>query len=438
MNDATRSRSLLGVFGQPKMAALLFLGFSSGLPLFLTSRTLQAWMTVEGVDLATVGQVSLLALPYSLKFLWAPLMDRYVPPFLGRRRGWLVITQVLLAISIAAMSLHDPKLGLRLLFINAVLISFFSASQDIVVDAYSVDVLNDREMGAGASLKVVGYRAALILTGGLALVLADQMPWPYVYVAMAVLMGVGIATAFVAPEPVLRNAPPATLFDAVGRPFHEFFTRSGMVTGALLLLFIVLYSLADRLVQNMYTPFLLAAGYTQTEIGAIQGVLGLAATIIGVLAGGAVVAKIGINRSLWVMAVLQLASNLVYYGLSITEKDVGLLTGAIIVENFCGGLVTAGFVAFLMSMCSRQFSATQYALLSSFMSFARDVLVAPSGGIAERTGWPQFFLISIAAGIPVLLMLPYIAPWNRDVPRGSAAHSGEVADAAELRRASLE
>ena len=438
MNDATRSRSLLGVFGQPKMAALLFLGFSSGLPLFLTSRTLQAWMTVEGVDLATVGQVSLLALPYSLKFLWAPFMDRYVPPFLGRWRGWLVITQVLLALSIAAMSFHDPKLGLRLLFINAVLISFFSASQDIVVDAYSVDVLNDREMGAGASLKVVGYRAALILTGGLALVLADQMPWPYVYVAMAVLMGVGIATAFVAPEPVLRNAPPATLFDAVGRPFHEFFTRSGMVTGALLLLFIVLYSLADRLVQNMYTPFLLAAGYTQTEIGAIQGVLGLAATIIGVLAGGAVVAKIGINRSLWVMAVLQLASNLVYYGLSITEKDVGLLTGAIIVENFCGGLVTAGFVAFLMSMCSRQFSATQYALLSSFMSFARDVLVAPSGGIAERTGWPQFFLISIAAGIPVLLMLPYIAPWNRDVPRGSAAHSGEVADAAELRRASLE
>jgi PAT family beta-lactamase induction signal transducer AmpG len=420
------------------MVALLFLGFSSGLPLFLTSRTLQAWMTVEGVDLATVGQVSLLALPYSLKFLWAPFMDRYVPPFLGRRRGWLVVTQVLLALAIAAMSLHDPKQGLRLLFINAVLISFFSASQDIVVDAYSVDVLTDREMGAGASLKVVGYRAALILTGGLALVLADQMPWPGVYLVMALLMAIGIVAAILSPEPVLRSAPPATLASAVGKPFAEFFNRAGPATGVLLLLFIVLYSLADRLVQNMYTPFLLARGYTQTEIGAIQGVLGLAATIVGVLAGGAIVAKIGINRSLWLMAILQLASNLVYYGLSVVPKDVGLLTGAIVVENFCGGLVTAGFVAFLMSMCSRQFSATQYALLSSFMSFARDVLVAPSGGIAERTGWPQFFLLSIVAGVPVLLMLPYIAPWNRDTPRGSAAHSGEVTDPGELRRASME
>ena len=438
MNDASRSPSLLRVFGQPKMAALFFLGFSSGLPLFLTSRTLQAWMTVEGVDLATVGQVSLLALPYSLKFLWAPLMDRYVPPFLGRRRGWLVVTQILLMLAIMAMSLHDPKQGLRLLFINAVFISFFSASQDIVVDAYSVEALEDRELGAGASLKVVGYRAALILTGGLALVLADRMPWQYVYVVMALLMAVGIGAAVLAPEPVLRAGPPATLASAVVKPFQEFFNRAGPATGFILLLFIVLYSLADRLVQNMYTPFLLAAGYTQTEIGAIQGVLGLAATIVGVLAGGAIVAKIGINRSLWVMAVLQLGSNLVYYGLSVTEKDVGLLTGAIIVENFCGGLVTAGFVAFLMSMCSRQFSATQYALLSSFMSFARDILVAPSGGIAERTGWPQFFILSIVAGIPVLLMLPYVAPWNREVPRGSASHTGEVADAADLRRASLE
>jgi PAT family beta-lactamase induction signal transducer AmpG len=438
LNDASRSRSLLGVFGQPKMAALFFLGFSSGVPLFLTSRTLQAWMTTEGVDLATVGKVSLLALPYSLKFLWAPLMDRYVPPFLGRRRGWLVITQVLLAISIAAMSLHDPRQGLQLLFVNAVLISFFSASQDIVVDAYSVDALDDRELGAGASLKVAGYRAALILTGGLALVLADQMPWPYVYVAMGVLMAVGIATAVLAPEPVLRTGPPPTLASAVARPFGEFFNRSGWVTGLVLLLFIVLYSLADRLVQNMYTPFLLERGYTQTEIGAIQGVLGLAATIVGVLAGGALVARFGINRSLWGMAVLQLASNLVYYGLAVVPKDVGLLTGAIVVENFCGGLVTAGFVAFLMSMCSRQFSATQYALLSSFMSFARDVLVAPSGDIAKQTGWPQFFLFSIAAGIPVLLMLPYVAPWNRDVPRGAATHTGEVADAGDLRRASLE
>ncbi|HEX6372628.1 MAG TPA: AmpG family muropeptide MFS transporter [Longimicrobium sp.] len=426
-----RSTSILRVFGQPKMAALLFLGFSSGLPLFLTSSTLQAWMTVEKVDLTTVGMVSLLSLPYSLKFLIAPVMDRYIPPFLGRRRGWLVITQVALLICIAAMSVHDPRRGLQLLAINALLIAFFSAAQDVVVDAYSIDVLEEREMGAGASLKVMGYRLALIVTGGLALILADQMSWPTVYLLMAVLMLVGIAASVLAPEPVLREGPPSTLFNAVVLPFRDFITRAGFGIALLLLLFVVLYSLSDRMVQNMTVPFLLAQGYTQTDIGAIRGVVGLIATIVGVLAGGAVVAKLGINRSLWVLAAIQMGSNLAYYWLSVTEPSRGSLTAAIIIENFAGGLVTAGFVAFLMSLCSKQFSATQYALLSSFMAFARDVLVAPSGSIAERTGWPQFFLITIAAGIPILLLLPVIAPWNRENPRGAAPHSGEVTHAGQ-------
>lgn len=421
-----RSRSILRVFGQPKMAALLVLGFSSGLPLFLTSRTLQAWMTVENVDLTTIGLVSLLSLPYSFKFVWAPVMDRYIPPLLGRRRGWLVVTQVLLMLAIAAMSLHDPRRGLQLLAVNALLIAFFSASQDIVVDAYGVDVLEEREMGAGASLKVLGYRIALILTGGLALVMADHMPWPTVYLLMAALMLVGIAASVLAPEPVLREGPPATLVSAVVNPFLDFLRRAGPATAVLLLAFVVLYSLSDRMVQNMATPFLLARGYTQTDIGAIQGVLGLAATIVGVLAGGALVARLGLNRSLWVLAGIQMGSNLAYYWLAVSATSRPALTTAIIIENFSGGLVTAGFVAFLMALCSRQFSATQYALLSSFMAFARDVLVAPSGGIAERTGWPQFFLITIAAGIPVLLMLPVVAPWNREHPRGAAEHTGEV------------
>ncbi|MBW3571994.1 MAG: AmpG family muropeptide MFS transporter [Gemmatimonadetes bacterium] len=408
------------------MAALLFLGFSSGLPLFLTSSTLQAWMTVENVDLTTVGMVSLLSLPYSLKFLIAPLMDRYIPPFLGRRRGWLVITQLALLICIAAMSLHDPRRGLQLLAINALLIAFFSAAQDVVVDAYSIDVLEEREMGAGASLKVMGYRLALIITGGVALMLADRMPWPTVYLLMAVLMLVGIAASVLAPEPVLREGPPSTLAAAVVQPFLDFIRRAGPGIAALLLLFVVLYSLSDRMVQNMTVPFLLAKGFTQTDIGAIRGVIGLAATIVGVLAGGAVVARLGINRSLWVLAAIQMGSNLAYYWLSISEPTRGGLTAAIVIENFSGGLVTAGFVAFLMSLCSKQFSATQYALLSSFMAFARDVLVAPSGSIAEQTGWPQFFLITIAAGIPILLLLPIIAPWNLENPRGAAPHTGEV------------
>ena len=385
-------------------------------------------MTVEKVDLTTVGMVSLLSLPYSFKFLIAPLMDRYIPPFLGRRRGWLVITQVALLICIAAMSVHDPRRGLQLLAINALLIAFFSAAQDVVVDAYSIDVLEDREMGAGASLKVMGYRLALIVTGGVALMLADRMSWPTVYLLMAALMLVGIAASVFAPEPVLREGPPASLFNAVVLPFRDFISRAGFGIALLLLLFVVLYSLSDRMVQNMTVPFLLAQGYTQTDIGAIRGVIGLAATIVGVLAGGAVVAKLGINRSLWVLAAIQMGSNLAYYWLSVSEPSRGALTTAIVIENFSGGLVTAGFVAFLMSLCSKQFSATQYALLSSFMAFARDVLVAPSGGIAEQTGWPQFFLITIAAGIPVLLMLPIIAPWTRESPRGAAPHTGEVTE----------
>lgn len=427
-HEPRRAPSVFGVFGQRKMAALLFLGFSSGLPLFLTSSTLQAWMTVENVDLTTVGMVSLLSVPYSFKFLIAPLMDRYIPPFLGRRRGWLVITQIALLLCIAAMSFHDPRRGLQLLAINALLIAFFSAAQDVVVDAYSIDVLEEREMGAGASLKVMGYRLALIITGGVALILADSTSWPAVYLMMAALMFVGIATSIFAPEPVLREGPPTTLVNAVVHPFVDFIRRAGLTTALVLLLFVVLYSLSDRMVQNMTVPFLLARGYTQTDIGAIRGVVGLAATIVGVLVGGGLVARLGINRSLWILAGIQMGSNLAYYWLAISGSSRTALTTAIIIENFSGGLVTAGFVAFLMSLCSKQFSATQYALLSSFMAFARDVLVAPSGGIAEQTGWPQFFLITIAAGIPVLLMLPYVAPWNRENPRGAAPHTGEVTD----------
>ena len=428
MNEPRRAPSILSVFGQRKMAALLLLGFSSGLPLFLTQSTLQAWMTVEKVDLTTVGLVSLLSIPYSFKFIIAPLMDRFIPPFLGRRRGWLVITQVALLVCIAAMSLHDPRRGLQLLAINALLIAFFSAAQDVVVDAYSIDVLEEREMGAGASLKVMGYRIALIVTGGVALMLADRLSWPTVYLLMGLLMLVGIGASFFAPEPVLREGPPSTLANAVVEPFVDFVRRAGPITALVLLLFVVLYSLSDRMVQNMTVPFLLARGYTQTDIGAIRGVVGLAATIVGVLVGGGLVAKLGINRSLWVLAAIQMGSNLAYYWLSVTPSSRGSLTTAIVIENFSGGLVTAGFVAFLMSLCSKQFSATQYALLSSFMAFARDVLVAPSGRIAEQTGWPQFFLITIAAGIPILLLLPYIAPWNRENPRGAAPHTGEVAD----------
>lgn len=415
------------VFGQPKMAAILFLGFSSGLPFFLTNRTLQAWMTLEEVDLTTIGLFSLVTLPYSLKFLWAPLMDRYVPPFMGRRRGWLIITQIGLLLSIAAMALQDPTRTLQLLAFNAVLIAFFSASQDVVFDAYRVDVLDEREMGAGAALGVLGYRIALIVTGSFAFVLADRMPWPIVYLLMASLMFVGIVAAIRAPDPV-DETPPQSIASAVVDPFVDFFRRTGVAWGIAILLFIIFYQLPDRFAQNMATPFLLQIGFSQTEIGAIQGGIGIGATIVGVLAGGAVVAKLGINRSVWVVAFLQILSNLAYYWVSLVGPNELILIVVIIIENIAGGMVTAVFVALLMSLCSKKFSATQYALLSSLMAAARDIIVAPAGRIAETTGWPTFFLLTLAVGIPALLMLPLIVPWSQEHPRGAAQHSGAVRD----------
>jgi MFS transporter, PAT family, beta-lactamase induction signal transducer AmpG len=402
----------LQVFQKPKMAALLLLGFSSGLPLLLTSKTLQAWMTTENVSLTTIGLFSLVALPYSLKFLWSPFLDRFIPPFMGRRRGWLLITQVALVVAIAAMSLQNPQQALQLLAVNALVIAFLSATQDIAVDAYRTDVLEELEMGAGAAVYVLGYRVALIITGALALILADRLPWPFVYLLMAGLMGVGILAAIFAPEPSLQDRPPATLSDAVILPFQEYFQRSGILQGVLILVFIVLYKLGDALVGNMSTPFLLQVGFTQTDVGAIQGGMGILATIVGVLAGGAILSRIGINRSLWLFGGLQAVSNLVYFILAEIGRNYPFMVLAINVENFCAGLGTAAFVAFLMSLCNQRFSATQYALLSSLMAVSRDILVAPAGRLVEATSWPVFFLITLGAALPGLLLLPIFAPWN--------------------------
>jgi MFS transporter, PAT family, beta-lactamase induction signal transducer AmpG len=429
MSEATVKSSPIRIFGQPKMATLLVLGFSSGLPFYLTSKTLQAWMTTAKVDLATIGFFSLVTLPYSLKFVWAPVMDRFIPPFLGRRRGWVLITQALLLIAIAGMSLHDPRLGLRMLAVNAIAIAFFSASQDISLDAYRTDVLQDREMGAGAAVFVMGYRVALLVTGGLALYLADSISWPTVYLLLASLMLIGIIATFLAPEPALTEPPPRTIAEAVILPFREFFQRAGVGRALLVLLFIVLYKYSDSLAGSMTTPFLLKTGFSQKEVGAVFGGAGLIATIVGTLAGGAAIGKWGINRSLWVFVVFQGLSNLTYYALALSSESHAFMTTAVVVENFGLGLVTAAMTAFLMSMCDKRFTATQFALLSSLMAASRDLLVAPAGKIAESLGWPSFFLITVSMAIPPLLLLPFVAPWSRDVPIGAAPHTGETVPA---------
>ncbi|MFL5501133.1 MAG: AmpG family muropeptide MFS transporter [Gemmatimonadaceae bacterium] len=428
-DDTTEKPPLLRIFGQPKMATLLVLGFSSGLPFYLTSKTLQAWMTTAKVDLATIGFFSLVTLPYSLKFVWAPLMDRYTPPFLGRRRGWVFITQLLLILVIAAMALHDPRTGLKMLAVNAIAIAFFSASQDISLDAYRTDVLENREMGAGAAVFVMGYRVAMITTGALAFFLADRMTWNTVYLLISLLMVIGIAGTFAAGEPVLNEAPPRTLGEAVVLPFTDFFQRTGVLRALLVLLFIVVYKYSDSLAGSMTTPFLLQAGFSQTEVGAVFLGVGVIATIVGVLAAGATMAKLGINRSLWLFVIFQGLSNLTYYGLSLSEKSHALMVTAVITENFGLGLVTGAMTAYLMSMCNKRFTATQFALLSSLMAASRDILVAPAGKIIESIGWPGFFLLTVAMAIPPLVLLPFIAPWSRENPIGAAAHTGETVPA---------
>ena len=392
---------------------MLLLGFSSGLPLFLTSTTLQAWMTKEGVNLTSIGLFSLVALPYSLKFLWSPLLDRYVPPFMGRRRGWLVITQIALIIAISWMFFQQPKQALQLLAVNAIVIAFFSASQDIAFDAYRTDVLDEPEMGAGAAITVLGYRLALVITGSLALVLADRLPWPVVYLVMAGLMLIGLVSTFFAPEPTKPIHAPETLADAVILPFIDFFQSHGVSLGVLSLLFITLYKFGDALLNSMSTPFLLQTGFSQTDLGVIRGGMGILATLVGTLVGGSLMTKLGIYKSLWIFGALQCLSNLGYLALSLTGQNYQLLVLSINLENFCGGMGTAAYVAYLMSLCNPSFTATQYAVLSSLMAVSRDIFTAPSGKVVELTGWTNFMIISIVAAIPGLLLLPLVAPWGK-------------------------
>jgi PAT family beta-lactamase induction signal transducer AmpG len=411
---------LLNAFANRRIFFVLLLGFSSGIPLALTGSTLQAWMTTEKVDLAVIGVFSLVGLPYTIKYLWSPLMDRFVPPFLGRRRGWILLTQAALFLVIAAMAFSAPKAHPGILAMLAFLVSFCSASQDIVVDAYRTEILLPEELGPGAGVHILGYRVAMLTSGAVALILADRMPWRLVYLLMAGSLAVGMAASLMAPEPELPERRPRSLREAVIEPFLEFFSRPG---AAGILLFIVFYKLDVVMATALTTPFLLELKFSMTDIGAVTKGLGMASTIAGTLAGGAVVARAGMKASLWLFGVLQSVSTLTFFALAHLGHHYPMMVAAIGLENLCSGMGTAAYAAFLMSLCDRRFTATQYALLTSLMAVTRVIVGAPTGFLAKAYGWETYFIACALAAIPGLLFLLGYDKWKGERAPGPGGHS---------------
>ncbi len=386
-----------------RVATILFLGFSSGLPLALSGGTLQAWLTVEGVDIETIGLFSLVGLPYTLKFLWSPLLDRFSFPLFGRRRGWILVFQSFLLILIFSMSLMSPTKVPWVLAFLAFGLAFASSSQDIVVDAYRAEVLREKERGLGAAVSVTGYRIAMLVSGALALILSEVLGWRSTYMIMAGLMVVGMIAAWLGPEPEDPGTPPRSMKEAVSEPLIEFFSRDG---AWLMLALIVLYKLGDAFAGSLSTSFLLrGVGFSVGEVGVINKGMGLAATIVGALFGGALMARLGLYRSLLLFGILQAVSNLSFMVLAMVGKNYAMLVFTIAFENLAGGMGTAAFVAFLMVLCNHNFTATQFALLSALASLGRVYVGPVSGELVADLGWLVFFLITFLAAIPGLVLL---------------------------------
>jgi len=411
--------SLFKIYLSGKMPLMFVLGFASGIPLALTGSTLAAWMVREGMDIKTIGLFSLVGLPYAFKFLWSPLMDRFVPPFMGRRRGWMLITQIALIITISAMGFFNPSSAPLLIAAMALSLAFFSASQDIVLDAYRTEYLKPEERGAGVGVWIMGYRIAILISGGLALILSDYVSWKMVYIIMGLFMIIGCIATVVAPEPLKTNPtpetiePPKSLYEAAVFPFMEFFRRPGAFE---VLLFIILYKLGDIAAAQMTTPYILGyIGFSGTELGTVYKGFGMAATIAGALIGGAVMSRWPLKRSLFVFGVLQGVSILTFILLEFTGRQIWALAVVIGLENFCAGMGTSAYTAFLMGLCNRKFTATQYALLSSLMAVGRYVTGAPTGYLADAVGWVMFFVICTALALPGLLLLLRYNKWAVEI-----------------------
>ena len=397
----------------PRMFVAFLMGFACGVPLLLTTSVLQAWMTDQGVDLSLIGMFSLVGLPYTLKFFWAPVFDRFSFRYFGRRRGWLLLAQAALIGSLIFLGTTDPGQTPWLVAVAAFFVTFFSASQDIVVDAYRREDLTDNELGLGSSLYVNGYRVGMLLAGSGGLILADHFAFSQVYLIMAASLLAGVATTLLCPEPGSTQGAPQNFREAVVQPFVEYFSRE---KACLILLFILFFKIGDQMASTMTIPFYLALGFTKTQIGTVAKLFGFWATVLGGLAGGVLLLRIGIVKSLWAFGLLQALSTLGFSVLALMDGNLAGLAAVIAFENLSGGMGTSAYVAYMASLTNKKFTATQYALLSSSMGIPRVLAAAPTGWLVETTGWPFFFLSCTLAAIPGLLLLPVVsAQYRRDV-----------------------
>ena len=410
-----QSKSAVLLYLQPRLLIIFFMGFASGLPLALSSATLSFWLAEAGVALAAIGLFALVGTPYNFKFVWAPLIDRVPLPLLtrllGRRRSWMLLIQVGLMVAIAVLGFSRPEATPLLTAVCALAVAFFSASQDIVIDAYRIEILDADEQGAGAAMTQAGYRLGAIAAGAGALFLADSIDWSQVYLVMALLVVVGMLAAVLAPDPEQRNPELVAgqqhsgLRSMVVDPFVEFFERNGITTAIIILAFILLYKFGDAYAGVMAYPFYYEMGFSKSEVATVSKIFGVIATVVGVFVGGLIVKRYGIMPSLLGCGILQMLSNLMYAAQSVAGHDVQFLYFTIGIENLSGGMGSSAFVAYLSVLCNTAYTGTQFALFTSFMAFGRTLLSASSGWMVELTGWFDFFLISTLVALPGLLLL---------------------------------
>lgn len=386
--------------------------FASGLPLFILYNLLSAWLKSEGVDLKAIGLFALVGMPYTWKFLWSPAMDRFQLPFLGRRRGWIIFTQIAVMLAVMLMGQFNPKSDIWIVVALAATVAFFSASQDIVIDAHRREWLTEEQMGSGTALFVNAYKLSTLVPGSLSLILSDIISWDWVFFITALFMLPGMITTLFVSEPKLYGPPPQTMREAIIEPFNEFVQRKGWRYALLVLSFIFLYKLGDSMATALATPFYIEMGFTRTEIGVVAKNAGLWASILGGILGAYWMLKTGVNKALWIFGALQALATLGFVVLAESGPSLWVLTWVIGFEAITVGLGTAAFTSYIALETNPRFTATQFALFTSLSAVPRTFINALTGFIVEYTGWTHFFILCFILALPGLMLLPKIAPWN--------------------------